>query len=92
MQVPTGYVLTVLGAFQKSAYGMRQQTAGTNSSEMPSPKPHKIKHVDVLAWICRLRVAPSRTSPISTFRSQYCTFVQVAVHTHPTRRDITSAR
>jgi hypothetical protein len=73
-------------------YISRQQTTGTNLSERPNLQPCKIKHVDVLAWICRLRVAPSRTSPISAIRNQNRAFAPSAAHTHPTRHIIISAR
>jgi len=45
----------------------------------------------VLAWLRHLRVAPSRTSPISTIRSQDPAFAWLAAHNHPTRHDFISA-
>src|SRR5438132_13185568 len=68
-----------------------RQPAGTTVGKTPHFRPRKIHHVDVLAWLRRLRVAPSRTSPISTIHSPYCAFARSAVHNHPTRRDIISA-
>ena len=47
-----------------------RQPTGSSKGPKPPLKPCKICHVDVPAWPCNLRVAPSRTSPISTIRSQ----------------------
>jgi hypothetical protein len=69
-----------------------RQPASTTVGKRPHLKPGKIQHVDVLAWLRRLRVAPSRTSPISTMRSRDRAFAQFAAHNHPTRRDFISAR
>jgi len=69
-----------------------RQPAGTTVGKRPHFRPRKIHHVDVLAWLRRLRVAPSRTSPISTIRSRGRAFAQFATHNHPTRRDFISAR
>ena len=46
----------------------------------------------MLAWLCRLRIAPSRTSPISAICSRDCAFTRFAAHNHPTRRNFISAR
>jgi hypothetical protein len=43
-----------------------RQPTGTTAGKKPHFKSCKIHHVDVLAWTRRLRIAPSRTSPIST--------------------------
>ena len=69
-----------------------RQPASTTVGKRPHFKPCKIHHVDVLAWLRRLRVAPSRTSPISTMRSRRHAFAQIAAHNHPTRHDFISAR
>lgn len=69
-----------------------RQPAGTTAGKRPHFKPCEIHHVDVLAWLRRLRVAPSRTSPISTMHSRRHAFAQIAIHNHPTRRDFISAR
>ncbi len=69
-----------------------RQPTGTTVGKRPHFRPCKIHHVDVLAWLRRLRVAPSRTSPISTMRSRDRAFAQFAAHNHPTRRDFISAR
>ena len=69
-----------------------RQPAGTTVGKRPHFEPCKIHHVDVLAWLRRLRVAPSRTSPISTMHSRRHAFAQIATHNHPTRRDFISAR
>src|SRR5437588_5983895 len=69
----------------------QRQPASTTIYLRPHLKACKIYHVDVLAWLRRLRVAPSRTSPISTIHSPYYAFARSAVHNHPTRRDIISA-
>jgi len=68
-----------------------RQPAGTTAGKRPHLKPREIHHVDVLAWLRRLRAAPSRTSPISTMRSRDRAFAQFAAHNHPTRRDFISA-
>ena len=45
-------------------------------------------HVDVPAWLRRLRIAPSRTSSISTIHHALVWF---AAHNHPTRHALISA-
>lgn len=68
-----------------------RQPTGTTVGKRPHFKPRKIHRVDVLARLRRLRIAPSRTSPISTIRGRDCAFAQFAAHNHPTRRDFISA-
>src|SRR5215472_16398463 len=71
---------------------VRRQPASTTKDTRSHLKPYKIHHVDVLAWLSRLRVAPSRTSPISTIHSQNHAFAWCAALNHPTRHDFISAR
>ena len=68
------------------------QPTSSNMDKKPHFKSHQIHHVDVTAQLSCLRVAPSRTSPISTIHSQGYTFMEFAVHSHPTRHDFISAR
>jgi len=83
-----------VGVFSHMADALlvRRQPASTTRGTRPLLKPYKIHHVDVLAWLPRLRVAPSRTSPISTIHSQNYAFAWYAAHNHPTRHDFISAR
>ena len=50
----------------ETRYKLRRQPTGTTTNTLPHLKSCNINHVDVPAWLCRLRIAPSRTSPIST--------------------------
>ena len=70
---------------------MRRQPASTTANKRPHFKCRKIQHVDVPAWLRRLRIAPSRTSSISTIRSQTHAFAWFAAHNHPTRHALISA-
>src|SRR5919199_3925067 len=70
---------------------IRRQPTSTTVNTRPHLKCRKIQHVDVPAWLRRLRIAPSRTSPISTIHSQIHAFAWFAVHNHPTWRAFISA-
>lgn len=56
----------------------------------PSLARRAIPHVDGAAWPCRLRVAPSQTSPGSTIKSQNPSFEGPAPRDRPLRRGIIS--
>ena len=70
---------------------MRRQPISTTFDKNPNLASRMIHLVDEPARLCHLRVAPSRTSPISTIHSRNCAFTQYAVHNHPKRRDFISA-
>ena len=56
----------------------------------PSLARRAIPHVDGAAWPCRLRVAPSQTSPGSTIKSRNPSFEGPAPRDRPLRRGIIS--
>src|SRR5215207_1355572 len=66
---------------------MRRQPISTTFDKNPNLASRIIHHVDEPARLCHLRVAPSRTSPISRINSQYHTFAWFAAHIRPVRRD-----
>ena len=70
---------------------MRRQPISTTFDKNPNLASRMIHHVDEPARLCHLRVAPSRTSPISTIHSQIHAFAWFAAHNHPTRRAFISA-
>ncbi len=53
----------------------------------PNLMKREILHVDEAAWSCHLRVAPSRTSPVSAVKSQDPSFEETALHDRPPRRE-----
>src|SRR5919197_2598318 len=82
--------MTILQHYYSKNISQRQPTSTTVNTK-PHFKRCEIQHVDVPAWSRRLRIAPSRTSPISMIHSQIHAFAWFAVHNHPTRHAFISA-